>query len=188
MHVPIILSRLVNKRKKASTSSYRSKHPNANGVYDIEYNIPYIHQYLINECGEVSFAMLLSFYYPDKTIENNAGKRGAFEGSDSSVLMRRYGLKFNKLRTGYFSGVSVEKISTILKEHGPFVCSGEFVRLLVFSKVRSGHLVIIKGIFGDKVIINDPWHGEDRYKGIDWFGGLLDKDDGYYYVDEPSLR
>ncbi|WP_133405234.1 papain-like cysteine protease family protein [Parashewanella tropica] len=188
MKVPLLFSRLVNKRKKASTANYKAKNPGASGPHDVDYNLPYFHQHLVNECSEMSFTMLIGYYYPDKVVPNDAKRRGSFEGVDPHDLYISLVGNYPNLRSDFFRKITLEYVSKILKDNGPFVCSGDFARLLAFTKIRAGHTIVVKGIYGDKVIINDPWHGKDRYKSIDWFSALVDRNGGYFYIDEPSLR
>lgn len=167
---------LVNKRKVASTAGPLPVLPtdiNTNPTYKaqnaseelpfLHYTVPFESQKHINMCGEACVVMLKKFKGIPPAINMDVNPRGVLEGVDSIITLANT----HSLRVGYFGRpITNKKIARVLSDHGPFICCGDYAR---FLGKRWAHFVVVTGVWGDKVFIHDPWHGEGRQKTVDWF-------------------
>ncbi|PVZ63562.1 papain-like cysteine protease family protein [Pelagibaculum spongiae] len=179
---------LFNKHTKASTRHYPKQHPEEAKADDVCYEVPYLHQAHVNMCYDASLAMLLAFHEIPAVIDLVHNPRGTFQGTDydRQVSFLEGGQKVWTSAGFFLGGINRERLLEILKQKGPLLVTGDFVRL--FLHKRAGHAILLKGIYGNQVVLHDPWHGEDRYKSIDWFTSLLDRDFGFLYVGSQFSR
>lgn len=167
---------LFNKRKLASTAgaqpalpadaatnpAYQANNTNEERPF-VRYKVPFQAQKHVNMCGEACIVMLKQFKGLPPAINMDVNPRGVLEGVDGVITLANT----HGLRVGYFGRpISNKKIAKVLTDHGPFICCGDYAR---FLGQRWGHFIVVTGVWGDKVMIHDPWHGENRQKSIDWF-------------------
>lgn len=128
-------------------------------------DVAFQHQKFVNMCGEACMLMLLDYRGHPHTINMNVNPRGPVEGIDGVDAL----VANNHLLTiGHFPGeITNKKIARVLIDHGPFICSGSYAR--VIGPIRFGHFILVTGVWGDEVFFHDPWHGANRRKPIDWF-------------------
>ena len=181
MRVPATIGWFVNKKKRSSTRLYPHSHPNEAMEDDVEYDVPYFSQVHLNTCGETSLGMLLAYHKLPATFDIGNNPRGIVEGAELNDLLIDYCFALPNIRTGTFPvEITRKTLLGILKERGPIVCTGEFCH---FLGGRFSHFILLRGVYGQQVIIHDPWHGENRYKNIDtWFSQHLDGSQPYIYV------
>ncbi len=176
---------LFNKRKVATTAgvplltptnAQQLYRPNAsyNEAYPyINYPVPYVHQPHVNVCGEACVLMLYKFGQKNGGPNVNVNPRGVFEGEDSVDKLVSAWPELTCIKKP--GRIASMRLAWVLAEYGPFICSGDYVRFV--RKLRGGHFIVVTGIWGEMMLIHDPWHGRDRRKPITWFQGKLQKGD-----------
>lgn len=101
-------------------------------------------------CGPTSLSMLLDFHGVDNTIGDMASRvyvKGS--GSSADTLVKEAKLKgFDKAR--YEVGKDLEFVEKSIRAGKPFIAN------IIDPTSGNGHYVVVIGITGDKVIINDP--------------------------------
>ena len=134
------------------------------------YQVPFVAQKHINMCGEACVVMLQKFKGAPVSINMNVNPRGLSEGGDGvGELANQHGLR-NHYFQGDTNNLTSKKIADALDNYGPLICAGEYAR---FIGKRFGHFIVVTGIHGNLVFINDPWHGSSRAKPVDRFAPKL---------------
>lgn len=181
---------LINKRKTATTAGHPLLYPpdvNTNAAYApagsrqakpfIEYPVQFQEQKHVNMCGEASVKMLLQFHGRNSTINMSVNPRGVLQGADLDDLVNQYRLTKSKFSVEVNTTAPTNKnLAYILAAFGPVICSGEYCRML---GTRWGHYVLLCGVWDDLVIFQDPWHGANRRKPVNWFVPKLENDFAY---------
>ena len=173
------LNGLMNKRAVATTSGsvfeqdgrrHIPNEPNMSSkTKEAEPNVvipvPFVAQQHGNMCGDACVNMLYAFMGQQPPQDMCVNPRGAFEGLD---------IQDNNI-DHFFWNIDdpnpERRLAYALLTHGPIIAGGAFARFIGSgaTALRPQHKILVNGIWAQTVLINDPWHGEDRQKPIDWF-------------------
>ncbi len=155
------------------------------------HGIPHIQQGTPNGCLDACQEMLLQHFNCKNedsvpgTRHKSTGvlvmadtKRKLLTGLDNETFRRS--MADNKLELQAVNAHDADSIQNKL-EQGPLLANIRFARGL------SQHSVIVVGRVGNKVVINDPWHGGHQLKSIQWLQkNLVKSPDALSLVVKPE--
>ena len=130
-----------------------------------------------NGCLDACHAMLMQ-HFECKGAENIKGAyhngvfvqedtgRSLFTGMDSETFSQS--LFENGLEQKALSQYDTTSIRNQLNK-GPLLAS------IKFASGLSDHAILVVGITGDNIVINDPWHGGHQVKSLSWLKKNLNK-------------
>lgn len=127
------------------------------------HDLEYIHQARVFDCGDASVAMLIKFHKKKcKELNINKGcidefeqnflrrKINAFSGKTiDDILSYSSALNYMDLSKRK-STLEIEELAYFLYERGPLMATLDEI---------GGHFLVIKGVYNDEVILQDPWSG-----------------------------
>ena len=91
-------------------------------------------------------------------------------------LAKRVGLKSVHKPGATYTGANLE---TLMRNWGPLWCAGHWY--------GPGHIIVVTGVLGDIVFLNDPDRGRQKTGKIDWFNKKLDNQlEGAIMVKDPK--
>jgi hypothetical protein len=127
--------------------------------------VPFVAQQHGNMCGDACVNMLYLFMGEQAPQDMGVNPRGIFEGLD--IQDANLDTLFWKIDDPN----PERRLAYVLLKYGPIIASGSFARFMGggANAVRPLHKILVNGVWDETVLINDPWHGEDRQKPIDWF-------------------
>lgn len=142
-------------------------------------DVPYIHQGHINTCFDACINMVLVYFGKDPICELTPpnrenisaikdNPRGIFEGMSAKELKKfdQNGLKFFPIE--FIGERHAFEDEEILNNFRQLLTSTP----LIFthqSTVFTRHVVVIKGVIGNKLIVHDPWTGGNEIRSLNWY-------------------
>lgn len=89
--------------------------------------------------------------------------RGIMPGAELARLAKNEGFKAVPYPD---KGWTPDALEQAVRDYGPLWAGGIFGN-------GSGHVVVVIGMIGDQVIINDPWEPERKNESFNWFKSNL---------------
>jgi ABC-type bacteriocin/lantibiotic exporter with double-glycine peptidase domain len=135
------------------------------------YNVPVVAQTTSNTCWHA--ASLMIWYYwqgvtnkqgPMNTLADNYKNNTAASASQWIVLAQKVGL--SKV-TPNVSSVTAQTLENLLIKCGPLWCAGTWF--------GPGHAIVLTGINGERIYLNDPDGGVKKSSTVDWFNKKIFK-------------
>ncbi|HWS23247.1 MAG TPA: papain-like cysteine protease family protein [Anaerolineales bacterium] len=140
-------------------------------------DVPLVKQSNWDSCWYAATCMVAYFRYPGPRLgvpdiyakSGDRGKprpknaRGIIPGAELSRLAKNE--RFNAVpfpETGW----TPDLLETALRKYGPIWAGGIFGN-------GQGHVIVLTGVIGDKVIFNDPWEPERKVQNFVWFNTNL---------------
>ncbi len=145
------------------------------------HGVPHIQQGSANGCLDACQEMALQYYgckTPDQT-PGHRSKSGIFVMADTGRKLTQ-GLDNEKFRNT-MADHQLELKTVDAFEPGAVqesIKQGPMLANIGFANGLSQHSVLVVGMVGDKVVINDPWHGGHQVKSLQWLQKNLVKDAG----------
>lgn len=147
-------------------------------------NVPVVAQTKTMSCWHAS-AQMIWWYWQRKTGRQGpmftlAGKWSANKGLPITphqhiALARAVGMKSVSRKRSYSSSDLVN----LLRRHGPLWCCGKWFGFY--------HIVVLTGVNGDIVHINDPDRGVRKTRNVAWFNRKMVNDfDGCFMAKDPA--
>jgi ABC-type bacteriocin/lantibiotic exporter with double-glycine peptidase domain len=133
----------------------------------IRLSVPLVYQRESMECWYASACMVAYFRRPGPRLglpDKWKANRG-ITPADFVDLAKAEGMSPVRFRAG---SMSEGELESLLKSYGPLWCAGHWDGV--------GHIVVLTGVEGGKVFINDPspYQGQ-RVETLSWFDHRLDK-------------
>jgi hypothetical protein len=160
-----------------ATTRYRSRarssrHPlPPNDPLGIIYDVPFCQQPHANMCGDAAATMVVSFGMHRGAAVRRAVRRTLRRQPRPTGLQHLPpGLNANDMCNAYDLvqvHPALNELRYYLLHRGPLVVSGELFGGN-YDGERENHYCVLKGVWGQFVIIDDPWQGRDRRKPAQW--------------------
>ena len=136
----------------------------------IYYNVNPVAQTSSNTCWHASACMIWWHWQgvtgrqgPMNTLANKWSADLPIAISDFVDLAKKSGLKALSPKPAQYSSGYLE---LLLRNQGPLWCAGKWY--------GPGHIIVLTGVQGDRVFINDPDGGVKKSHSVGWFNTHLD--------------
>lgn len=137
----------------------------------MRYIVPMVAQTSANTCWHASAQMIWYYWQhvtrrqgPMNTMANNYRNDGAIMPQQFVMLAEKAGLKkVNFTNINY----TAPFIGRMLNLYGPLWCAGQWYGV--------GHIIVLTGVSGNRVFLNDPDGGRTKTETVLWFNNKIDK-------------
>jgi len=134
-------------------------------------NVPVVAQPSSDTCWHASSEMIWLYWQgqtgrqgPMNTISDNYVNNRGVNPTQFVTLAEKVGLK----KVGKFDNfLSAAAIEEMLSKYGPLWCAGGWY--------GPKHIIVLTGISGDTIYVNDPDGGRKKIQNVAWFNLKLDK-------------
>ncbi|HWK02011.1 MAG TPA: papain-like cysteine protease family protein [Puia sp.] len=148
----------------------------------VKLDVPTVAQTSNNTCWHASASMVWLYSQsvtgrqgPMNTLANKWGNDQGASPSDFISLAQKAGMKSVWPRPAVYDSNNLEQL---LRKYGPLWCAGRWY--------GPKHIIVLTGVNGNIVYLNDPANGGKKVNVISWFNDKLDNHvDGCIMYKDP---